>query len=175
MSIEKLSRLPMFRSVPADALADLLQRAPAQRHPPGTILFRQGDEADDAVLLVDGLLEVSVRTAQQTRAVGTIRPGEVAGEQGLFVRGGERNASVVVRQPSLTLRLTPGLLLAGRQNPAVVAVEQHLIATLARRVRSTNLAIQKAWKEEARLRAAAAPPPGAPTFRDRLMSLFGMR
>ena len=32
-------------------------------------------------------------------------------------------------------------------NAAMVALEQHLIATMARRIRSTNLAIQKAWKE----------------------------
>ncbi|MFT4976793.1 MAG: CRP-like cAMP-binding protein [Myxococcota bacterium] len=174
LSIEKLSSLPLFRSVSQDDLTDLLRRAPAQRHPVGAVLFEQGEPAEDAVLLVDGLLEVSVQTAQQNRHVGLIRPGEVAGEQGLFVRGGARNASVMVNQPSLSLRLTPGLLHAGRNNSAVVAIEQQLIATLARRVRSTNLAIQKAWKEESRLRTATAPP-GTPTFRERLMSLFGVR
>lgn len=176
MSIEKLSQLMLFRSVPREALVDLLQRAPAQRHPPGTVLFRQGDAAEDAVLLVDGLLEVSVQAGASNRHVGTVRPGEVAGEQGLFVRDGARNASVMVSQPSQTIRLTPGLLRDGRSNPAIVAIEQQLIATLARRVRSTNRAIQVAWKEESRRRAAAAPPEeNAPTFAQRLMSLFGVR
>ena len=176
MSIVKLSRLPMFASVPRSDLEDLLRRAPSQQHARGTALFQQGDAAEDAVLLVDGMLGVSVQVGSLSRQVGSVRPGEIAGEQGLFVRGGVRNALVVATQPSVTLRLTPGLLQAARGNAAVVALEQQLIATLARRVRSTNLAIQKAWKEEARLRSTQQPAtPNAPTFRDRLMSLFGAR
>ena len=59
----------------------------------------------------------------------------------------------------------------------MVALERHLIATMARRIRSTNLQIQKAWKEESTLEAqkntaneTTEPKTG---LLGRLKSLFG--
>ena len=51
--------------------------------------------------------------------------------------------------------------------PAVVAIEQHLIASLARRIRKTNQTIQGVWKAE------EVPAPRPLTLAERLRALFG--
>jgi hypothetical protein len=44
--------------------------------------------------------------------------------------------------------VTPELMRETWNNEAIVALEQFLIATMARRIRNTNLEIQKIWKSE---------------------------
>ena len=177
MSARALAKLKVFEGVPLKDLDDLLRITAPKRYPVGSVIFRQGQPASGAALLLRGRLDVSV-TAEGGGAhcVGQVHPGEIAGEQGLFISQGVRNATVTAMEESLCLTLTLRLLQDGRGNTAVVALERRLIASLARRVRSTNLAIQKAWKEELQARQAAAPPePSAPTFGQRLLSLFGVR
>lgn len=174
MSVEKLSQLALFRSVPAASLERLLEVCPATRYRTAARIFEQGSTADQALLLVEGKLEVSVTSGSTHRHVGEIHPGEVVGEQALFVAGGKRNASVFANQPSTCLILSPGLF-RGNNDPAIAALERHLIATLSRRIRKTNLEIQKAWKAS-RVEVPESESSEAPaTLRDRLRSLFGGR
>jgi CRP-like cAMP-binding protein len=175
MSVEKLARLPLFRSVPEDSLEKLLEVCRPTRYRTATRIFEQGSPADQALLLVEGRLEVSVKSGPTHRHVGEIHPGEVVGEQALFVAGGQRNASVFANQPSTALVLSPSLFRSGGDDPAIAALERHLIATLSRRIRKTNLEIQKAWKESRVEEAEAQVAAEAPTLRDRLRSLFGGR
>ena len=55
---------------------------------------------------------------------------------------------VRAHQESTCLLVTPELMRETWNNQAIVALEQFLIATMARRIRSTNLEIQKIWKSE---------------------------
>ena len=50
---------------------------------------------------------------------------------------------VRANKDSVCLLVTPGLMRETWNNEAIVALEQFLIATMARRIRSTNLEIQK--------------------------------
>ena len=169
--IEQLSHLYLFRTVPPRALRELLVLAPPTRIPPGGEVFAEGAAADVALLLLSGRLVASVGHGPQSREVGDIKPGEIVGEQGLFVPGGQRSARVVAAEPSIALLVTPELMDHAASNPAIVAIEQHLLGTLARRIRRTNQAIQGAWK--------SVPLPdqkGTPrkkSLRDRLSALFG--
>lgn len=171
MSVEKLARLPLFRDVPEASLQRLLQRSALQTYRIAEHVFEQGSAADRALLLVEGRLEVSVKSGSTHRHVGEIHPGEVVGEQALFVTGGRRNASVFANQSSICIALSPALFHSGGNDPAIAALEHHLIATLTRRIRKTNLEIQKAWK--ASRVEEVTEESGAPSFRDRLRSLFG--
>ena len=83
---------------------------------------------------------------------------------------------VKAEQESMCLLVTPELMRETWNNQAIVALEQFLIATMARRIRSTNLEIQKIWKTEEK----EAEEPSADTIEDnssgllgRLKSLFG--
>ena len=173
-AVELLARLPMFRGLAPEALEELLRLGKLRHYRAHTVVFSQGEVADGATLLLQGRLAVLVRTDRDTdHPVGWVHPGEVAGEQGLFVSGGVRNATVRAAQDSLCLDLTLRLLQEGRSSPALAALEQHLIAALARRIRGTNLAIQRAWKEQAQQEAATQAELPQPTLRDRLRALLG--
>ena len=130
------------------------------------------------MVLLSGKLDVSVQTDTSTRHVGSIHPGEIFGEQGLFHSNGIRNATVKAAKPSICLQLTPRIMQTHSTNLAMVALEQHLIATMARRIRSTNLEIQKAWVDENKAKTQTKPNETTTqeepaTLLGRLRSLFG--
>lgn len=169
--VDQLSQLYLFRGVDRSALHELVILAPPVRFQRGVEVFAQGAPADVALLLFQGRLLASVCSAEGDTQVGDIRPGEVVGEQGLFVPGGQRSARVVAAEPSIALVLSPELMDHAARNPAIVALENHLLGTLARRIRRTNQAIQQAWKAQPLESADAAPRKR--TLRDRLVALFG--
>jgi CRP/FNR family transcriptional regulator, cyclic AMP receptor protein len=174
--ISTLSKLYMFKSVPPASLAELCALAPPVHFLMGQAVFLQGANADVALLLIEGRLIATVTALADDKEVGQIRPGEIVGEQGLFVEGGSRSASVIAAEPSTCLMLTPDVMDHAFHNPAIVALEQHMLGTLARRIRGTNQAIQKVWKDVPDPNQPKAPAQAAkPTLRDRLAGLFGGR
>ncbi|MDP6935314.1 MAG: hypothetical protein QGG40_20510, partial [Myxococcota bacterium] len=60
-------------------------------------------------------------------------------------------------------------------NAAVVALEKHLLGTMARRIRRTNQSLQKAWKADDAewARAESDLASQAPSLTERLLSIFG--
>jgi CRP-like cAMP-binding protein len=145
--VEKLQKMHLFRNVRIDDLERLVTSCEIIRYSIAQSICNQGDQATNALILIDGKLEVSIRTENTVRHVGEIFPGEIFGEQGLFHSKGVRSATVMANKPSTCLILTPDFMRKVADNTAMVALERHLIATMARRIRATNLAIQKAWKE----------------------------
>ena len=144
---ETLSRLFLFRSVAAADIEELVRNAPPVLYAAGTVIFRQGDPADNALLVVEGRLEVMVESGESNKQVGDIRAGEIAGETALFARRGRRNATVTAREPSRCLVVDRNLLSAIPANPALITLENHLLGTLARRIRKTNQSMQVVWKD----------------------------
>ena len=146
ISVE-LSDMYLFKGVSKEALRELSSLAPPTSFKPGMTLFNQGDKSDVALLLLDGKLSVEVAIAGQHREVGAINVGEIVGETALFAREGKRSATVRALQSCTCLIISKELLIEGKKNPAVIAIERHLLGTLARRVRRTNQEINKLWKE----------------------------
>lgn len=177
--LEALSSLYMFRGVPQRALSELLSLAPPARYPPGEVVFRQGEPADVGLLLVEGRLVVSVKVEAVVRQVGDVRPGEIVGETALFNINGRRSATVVASEPSSALKLSWYLLERAPQNAAVMALEQHLLGAMVRRIRKTNQAIGAEWRLLAGPATAptspepAAAPEARRSLLGRLMGLFG--
>jgi len=145
--IQRLSQMHMFRDVSTKHINEFVAQCQSNSKQIGEVICTQGEQASHAMLLLHGKLSVSVSTGENNRHVGEVHPGEIFGEQGLFHSNGIRNATVIANESSTCLILTPKLMRVASSNDAVVALERHLIATMARRIRSTNLAIQKAWKE----------------------------
>ena len=160
-----------FGSVPQGALQEFVERCEIQHVAAGELVFQQGELAETGLLLLEGLFEVSVETDKRVRNIGLVHPGEIVGEQGLFIRGAKRNATVQANKQSKVLVIELSLLQELSHNPAVAVLELHLLATLGRRVRTTNRLIQKAWK------ASPLPEPepkevAPPTLTQRLLSIF---
>src|SRR5262245_24438248 len=152
----------------ADADIDgLLRAAPPVELAAGDVLAREGERADRAYLLVTGRLRASVALdgAEGERTVNEIAAGEVTGESALFLTGGRRTATLTAVEPSTVLVLARELFLPGAPNAALVALESHILAGLARRIERTDAQIVEAW------RAAAAG--GGPPSRGGLLALLG--
>ncbi|MFV3077923.1 cyclic nucleotide-binding domain-containing protein [Niveispirillum fermenti] len=61
--------LPMFGKVTEDQLAALVPRGSLQRYPRGTLLFREGDQADFLMVLLEGGVELFARDHDENEAV----------------------------------------------------------------------------------------------------------
>ncbi len=146
--VQQLQNLHLFRKVSAKDLKRLTQMCQVLEFRPRQIIFAQNAPADHAMILVSGKLDVCIMTGHTERHLGSILPGEIFGEQGLFHSGGTRSAMVRANKDSVCLLVTPELMRETWNNEAIVALEQFLIATMARRIRNTNLEIQKIWKSE---------------------------
>jgi CRP-like cAMP-binding protein len=149
------------RQALADADIDALVRAaPPVQLPAGAVLAREGEPADKAFFLLTGRLRASVALGDdrpdRERTVNEIAAGEVTGETALFLTGGRRTATLTAIEPSTALVLRRELFLPGATpNAAVVALEAHILAGLARRIERTDAQIVEAW------RAAAGGAPSA--------------
>ncbi|MBC8454695.1 MAG: cyclic nucleotide-binding domain-containing protein [Deltaproteobacteria bacterium] len=159
----------LFKGVSKEALRALSSLAPPVSFKPGVTLFNQGDPSDVALLLLEGKLGVEIAIAGQHREVGTINVGEIVGETALFAREGKRSATVRALQPSTCLIISNDLLIEGNKNSAVIAIERHLLSTLARRVRRTNQEINKLWKE---LGVTEKPRPTGSGWAKKLKQIF---
>lgn len=169
--LSELSRLYIFRSTDAASLSALVEQGRVLAIRTGDVLFRVGEAADTALLVVTGRLSVELPSGETTHTLGDVRAGEITGETALLSHNGQRGATVVALQDSVALELTPELMLELAGSPAVIALENHLLGTMARRIREINLNIKKATREDPEAEAAT---PAAPTsLLGRLRSFFG--
>jgi len=164
-----------FRTIPGDEIAELERLAHKVFFDLGQPVFREGDPADYALLLLDGRLSVTVATDKGPRTVGDVWAGEVVGESALFLEGAVRNASVLAEVPSVALLIDHAFLDKARGTRVLAAAQNHLMATTARRIRATNHAIRKVWQERRAEASAsqASPTGGRVSFRERLAKILG--
>jgi len=155
------------RNTLSDADVDALVRAaPPVELAAGAVLAREGEPADRAFFLLAGRLRASVSLGPEgERTVNELSAGEVVGESALFLTGGRRSATLTAVEPSTALVLKRELFLPGPPNPALVALEFHILAGLARRIERTDAQIVDAWR-------AASAGGGAPG-RAGLLDLLG--
>jgi CRP-like cAMP-binding protein len=150
-------RLDVFRQTPPEAVDALLADAEQVRFAPDDVLFRQGEPLGGAaVLLLSGRLTVSVESGGARRNMADVWPGEFVGEGALFSRGAVRTATVTAAAPSHGLKITRDMLARNVGQPAVVALEQHLVATMARRITATQKTLQRVMQEQQAVTAPAA-------------------
>jgi CRP-like cAMP-binding protein len=136
----------------ADADIDaLLSAAPPAAFAAAEVLAREGEPADRAFLLLSGRLRASLLVGgagpDRERTINEIAAGEVAGESALFLTGGRRTATLTALEPSTVLVLRRELFANVKAaNPALVALESHILVGLARRIERTDAQIVAAWR-----------------------------
>jgi CRP-like cAMP-binding protein len=103
---DRLRETPIFEGL-SDAEASVLATfMEALAVEPGTVIVRQGDEADALYFVQSGQVEVRLRGADGAEtAVATIGAGDHFGEIGVLT-GGARLADVVALEPTELLRLS---------------------------------------------------------------------
>ena len=142
-----LSNMRLFRNVCHHDLVQFTEECEIKKISADQLVFLQGAPADHAFFLVTGQLDVLICTDHSTRQLAQIYPGEIFGEQGLLFENGLRNAHVIASKHSHCLKITKDFMRKNKNSSVVTALEQQLIATLTRRIRRANLAVQKIWKE----------------------------
>ena len=135
-------------------LARLMRRRTVQA---GELLWRQGDEAQEILFLVDGAVSASLDVpGDRAVQIGSAGPGDVVGEFGLLDREGHgMSARVTETATVLSLgRLDFAALLAGR-HPSAFRLKRRLASVLTARLRSQlhHLAVSAG--------VDVAPPPSA--------------
>jgi CRP-like cAMP-binding protein len=175
--IEQLQSLATFQGIAATPLMEFVDRCQVVDFSTRDRVLSQGGDPDVAYLVIDGMLEVSVQTQRTWHHVAEVHPGDIVGESALFVSGIPRNATVFAHKDSRCLVIHKDILGQLAENPAVVALEVGLIATLSRRIRKTNLEIQAVWREEPIATSAENPQKSEQTISvaGRLRRLFQSR
>lgn len=140
-----LSRLHIFRSVSQEDLVTLIEHCPIVQCRAESNVLTQGALANCAMILVEGRLRVVVDAGKVNQQVGEIFPGEVFGEQGLFFNKFVRSANVVAVENSICIQMSPNLMQLLRGSKVMTVIEKQLIATMARRIRNSNLEVKKNW------------------------------
>lgn len=157
---QALARLPVFRDVSAGDLDVLCLSAPPVGFAPGHVLFRQGEPALGAFVVVQGHLRVEIEAGGRVTVLGRIGPGELIGESGLYTQGARRTATVIADDDVHALLLMPDLLKQPSVRVALTAIERRALSVVAERVRISTATFQKLDE----------PPPPPPADDD---SVFG--
>ncbi|MCB9763426.1 MAG: cyclic nucleotide-binding domain-containing protein [Alphaproteobacteria bacterium] len=184
--VDALREVQLFRLVPIEHVRRLIAAGTQVSFKPGEVVFERGELGEHALLVIEGRLSATVEGKQKLRRVGDIWPGEIVGELALLQPDVPRSATVRAAAPCQCLVVTRELLQGTEGNLAAVALEQHMLTTMARRIRSTNHAIRMLWQEqraeEGRMAKAQERAAGQAsgdsdekptTLRDRIAAFFG--
>jgi CRP-like cAMP-binding protein len=130
--------IPLFRGLRKSQARIVALMMDIQTYPKGHPLFRVGDPGDEAFVVLDGELQISLPREGRSHEVGTVRRGDVVGEVALF--HGVRSADVEALSEVRLLRLEEDdLARLRRRYPRIGAqVLTNLSRILADRLAAAN-------------------------------------
>ena len=103
--VAALARTGIFAEAPRPVLEQLARSATDVQVPAGTVVIREGDEADAMYLLLEGSMAVAARgESGEEHELPAMGPGSAFGEIGLLERI-PRTATVTSAAPSTMLRI----------------------------------------------------------------------
>jgi sigma-B regulation protein RsbU (phosphoserine phosphatase) len=98
MSVNLLSRIPLFADLPASELDNLLNLLGTNEMQDREMLFEEGDPGEHFYVVMKGELEVLKSAGHPDEfLLNVLREGEYLGEMGLIMPGGHRTAGVRAR------------------------------------------------------------------------------
>lgn len=103
-----LSRVPLFGLLEMDAMRLIAFAAETRALKPGEVLFRKGDRADGAYVVVRGAIALDSRE-DGSPAAFVAEPGALIGQSALFLRN-PRPATATAREASGVMRVSPTLV-----------------------------------------------------------------
>ncbi len=136
MAVEILGRVDLFKPIPPEGIARLVERGTPRRFAAGAVLMREDEPGRTMFVILDGKVRVE-RAVLGGRPVvlAELGAGEVVGEMGLL-DAGPRSATVTALEDTECLEIHATVL-------AVVLIEHPAVSTallriLSRRLRSTD-------------------------------------
>jgi len=106
ISLEWLKRTELFNGLMDSQLEALLSRSILKSYSEGTTLFLQGEEANSLFILIKGLIELTIKTKEQTQFVASKieKEGAVFGTASLM-EPFQYNVSATCLKPSEVLMI----------------------------------------------------------------------
>src|SRR5438132_330726 len=167
-NLRVLATLPLFADVADGELETLARVTRLVEAPAGTVLWREGDEADGLHVVVSGAIKIETRLpAERSIEIATVGPGDVLGEIPLL-GGGPRWASArAVEDCSLLFlgRAEFGGLVSGA-SPGALVVHGRILALVCDRLRRRHEDLVESLGGGPAVVAdppAPVPPPGGST------------
>lgn len=97
-----ITSLPLFKGYTTEGAQRLINSGAIKDHPPGTVVFKEGDAPTCVLLVLAGKLQVYVEREGKELILTDAGPGTIIGELAVLC-GLERAASVRVVEPSSVL------------------------------------------------------------------------
>jgi CRP-like cAMP-binding protein len=140
-----LATVPLLAGAPEEELGELARVMRRREVAAGTVLWRQGDEAEAMLLIVAGRVSVALQLPGDRMApVASLGPGEVLGEVPLL-DGGRHSATAHVAEPATVLVLSRADFagLVSRRHPTAFALKRRIagVACARLRLQLANLAL----------------------------------
>jgi CRP-like cAMP-binding protein len=82
--VDLIRRVPIFSAIGPDKQKLLCFSSERLTFEPGQAMFREGDSADAAYVIIDGTVEITVLTANGPLLVNTLGESDVVGETAIF-------------------------------------------------------------------------------------------
>ncbi len=139
MSVNLLSRIPLFADLPASELDNLLNLLGTNEMQDREMLFEEGDPGEHFYVVMKGELEVLKSAGRPDEfLLNVLREGEYLGEMGLIMPGGHRTAGVRARGNVTLLSMSrPQFVELTRAYPEL---SNAMLRVLSQRLDATNTA-----------------------------------
>lgn len=102
--VELIRQVPILSNLEPSAQRMLCFASERVRYEAGQVLFRQGDAADCAYIVINGAVEVSLSTRDGLLPLEPVTRYGIIGETGMFADL-QRTATVIAKTPVETLRV----------------------------------------------------------------------
>jgi CRP-like cAMP-binding protein len=137
-TVNFLARIPLFEGIAQADLAELARAMRRRTAREGEVLWRQGDDAREMIVIAEGRVSASLRAAGgRAVEIASAGPGEMVGEIAL-VDGGPHTLSVSVTEAATLLVLGRQDFAAqlARQHPSAFSLKRRLAALFTARLRN---------------------------------------
>ena len=137
MTINLLSKIPLFADLPVNELDRILSALDVKELKDREILFREGDPGEHFYIVMHGELQVLMAAGQMEELqLNLMRAGEHFGEMSLIMPGGHRTATVRARGDSTLLSMSRAQFLdLTKKHPEL---SSSMVRVLSQRLDATN-------------------------------------
>ena len=139
--VEALKRIPLFSKVESAKLKLMAFASERAQFQAGDVLFRQGDTADAAYIILEGKADVLVETPGGPLKVAEVDKGAFVGEIGILCDI-PRTATVQANAPMTSLKITKELFFQMVTDFPSIGVE--VMRVLAHRIELMNIQLRDA-------------------------------
>lgn len=147
-NLELFCQNDLFKGLPRDQVEKLYSISTQVILEPGEYLIREGEDANDIFLVLDGSLEVFKYDAKNNENyhISVVNAGNSIGEIALLDRG-PRSASAQASERCLVCKIVyADLLRIVEENPALNSLFLHLASNVGQRLRRTDDVVVEALK-----------------------------